>query len=188
MGLPDDDRHTRDRVRTLDPVYDSLRKRAREGRESDTPPEQLALPEEDVLPHARRAFDQVLRKLGEPDLKETAVQTKFLAKTLKDEGPESLDLCAGHRASGMQALLDQAVSVMLAGEDPETLIGAGEDELAALIGEQFARGVIRRYSLDRAAPFLEDQAPDVADALDFLELADLTFTTSILRALIKDLL
>lgn len=141
-----------------------------------------------MLPHARRAFDQVLRKLGEPDLKETAVQTKFLAKTLKDEGPESLDLCAGHRASGMQALLDQAVSVMLAGEDPETLIGAGEDELAALIGEQFARGVIRRYSLDRAAPFLEDQAPDVADALDFLELADLTFTTSILRALIKDLL
>ena len=186
--MPDDDRHTRDRVRTLDPVGDTLWKRAREGRESDTPPEQLALPEEDVLPRAQKAFDQVLKKLGKPDLEEAADQAKVLAQTLKDEGPESLDLCAGHRSSGMQALLGQAVSIVLASEDPDVLISAGEDELAALIGEQFARGVIRRYALDRAVPFLEDDAPDVMDALDFLELADLTFTTSILRALIKDLL
>lgn len=186
--MPDDDRHTRDRVRTLDPLNDVLWKRAREARDSGTPPGQLTLPEGEVLPSTQKAFDQVLNKLGAPDLEEAAGRAKDLAQTLKDDGPESLDLCAGHRTSGMHALIDQAVSTVLTGEDPEEFLGLEPREVAARIGEEFARGAIRRYSLDRVAPFSEEDIPDAGDALDFLELADLTFSSTILRALIKDLL
>lgn len=182
--MPDDDRHTRDRVRVLDPQYEELWRRARQGRDPGAGPVQLALPEEDVLPAAEKAFERVLSKIGQPDLHEAEERTAELARKLKGDRSESVDLCAGYRASGMQALLDQAVSVVLSSRTPDELLALAEEgELAAVIGEQFARGVLRRYSLDRAAPFSEELAPEAVDALDFLELADLTFTSSILRAL-----
>lgn len=186
--MPDDDRHTRDRVRTLDPFSGDLRKRARQGRESGISPDQLTIPEDVVRPKLEKALVQVLDKIGKPDLDKAAERAEDLARTLKDDGPESLDLCAGYRTSGMRALLDQAVSTVLASEDPEHLLALGRDELAARVGEEFALGAIRRYALDRVAPFAEEESLDVGDVLDFLELADLTFTTSILRALGKALL
>lgn len=186
--MPDDDRYTRDRVRTLDLLSDRIRKRAREGRAPDTTPEQLALPVDEVLPSAAKALEQIMAKIGTPDLEEAAERTRALAETLKEEGPGALDLCAGHRSSGMQALIDQAVSTVLAGEDPGSLLRCDPGTLAVRIGEEFALGAIRRYSLDRFAPFVEGDASDIGDALDFLELADLTLTSTILRELIKDLL
>lgn len=156
-GVPDDDRYTRDRVRTLDPLSGDLRKRARQGRESDISPDQMILPEDEVRPKLEKALPQILDKIGNPDLKSAAERTENLARTLKDDGPKSLDLCAGHRASGMQALIDQAVSTVLASEDPEALLALGAEELALRVGEEFARGAIRRYALDRVAPFSEDR-------------------------------
>jgi hypothetical protein len=186
--VPDDDRHTRDRLRNLDPLTEKLWNRARHARSSEGRSEELPFTEDKVLPQARRTFDLILEKLGEPDLEKASVRVRLLARTLKDDGGETLDLCAGHRTSGMQALLDQATSVVLACEDPDSLITMETEELAARIGEQFARAAIRRYSLDRTAPFSEGFDPDMTDTVEFLELLDLTFTTSILSALVKDLL
>lgn len=186
--MPDDDRYTRDRVRTLDPLSDDLWKQAREARESGISPDQLTIPEVEILPKAKKAFDQVIDKVGRPDLEAAADRARDLAQTLKDDGPESLDLCAGYRTSGMQALLDQAVSTVLASEEPENLLALEPRELALRLGEEFALGAVRRYALDRVSPFSGGETPEAGDALDFIELADLTFTTSILKALINDLL
>ncbi|PWV47358.1 hypothetical protein [Nocardiopsis sp. L17-MgMaSL7] len=185
--MPDDDRHTRDRVRTLDPLDIALRERARKRRESGASPDQLTIPEAEVRPPLRRTLDTILEKLGKPDLDHAARRTRKLARTLRDDGPESLDLCAGHRKSGTQALVDQAIGTVLASCTPEDLIEADEG-LALRIGEEFARGAIRRYALDRVSPFTGDYGPDAQDALDLLELADLTFTSTILRGLVSDLM
>ncbi|WP_234004049.1 hypothetical protein [Nocardiopsis sp. SBT366] len=171
----------------MDPLDIELRERARKRRESGVPPDQLTIPEVEVGPPLRRALDQVLRKLGTPDLDHAAQRTRKLARTLKDEGPENLDLCAGRRTSGMRALVDQAIGTVLASCDPEDLIEADE-ELALRIGEEFALGALRRYALDRVSPFTGDYGPDAQDALDLLELADLTFTSTILRGLVSDLM
>ncbi|WP_431870032.1 hypothetical protein [Nocardiopsis eucommiae] len=146
----------------------------------------MTIPEAEVLPPLERTLSQVLEKLGTPDLDQAAERTRELASDLRDRGPESLDLCAGYRASGMRALLDQAISTVLASGDPEELIR--NDELPLLIGEEFARGALRRYALDRVSPFAGDDAAHAEDALQLLELADLTFTSTILRALVGNLL
>lgn len=186
--MPDDDRYTRDRVRTLDPLNNTLWKRAREGRETGTSPELLILPEDDFRPLLKKAFKQVKNNISQPDFEDAAHRAHDLAQTLKDDGPESIDLCAGYRTSGMQALLDQAVSTILSEKNTEEILKADTHELAAQVGEKFAFGVIRRYALDRIAPFSEGDAAETGDALDFLELADLTFTSTVLRELVEDLL
>jgi hypothetical protein len=88
----------------------------------------------------------------------------------------------------MRALLDQAVSVVLSSQDPATLLAMDPGDLAELVGEHFVLGALRRYGLDRLAPFTGEGVADTAGALDFLELADLTLTTTILRSLVRSLL
>ncbi|MFI6575790.1 hypothetical protein ACIBFB_08310 [Nocardiopsis sp. NPDC050513] len=185
--MPDDDRHTRDRVRVLDPVYGKIRAPGHRARREGTDPRQVNLPL-DTETRARRALGQITDALGRPDLDGAADRVRDLAHTLAEDGPDSLDLCAGYRGSGMRALVDQAVSVVLSSEDPRTLLESEPEDIAARVAEQFALGAIRRYALDRVGPFAAGDTPGVEDALDLLELTDLTFTSTILRALVDDLL
>lgn len=186
--MPDDDRHTRDRVRTLDPVAGELSRRAREREVSDPPPEQLALPEDDVRPRsrARETLTTVVDNLGRPDLEGAAERVRGFAQRL--ERGEVPDVCAGYRTSGTQALLGQAVTTVLAVEDPGSLLERSPEELATEIGAEFTRAALRRYALDRTAPFNVEDPAGMGEALGFLELADLTFTMPFLRALADDVL
>ncbi|WP_241479557.1 hypothetical protein [Nocardiopsis lucentensis] len=136
----------------------------------------------------RRTVRDTVEKLGPPDLDTASERVRELANRLLTEGPNALDLCAGYRSSGMDALLDRAISVVLSAHDPTTLLGMDGGELAALVGEEFARGVIRRYAVDRFAPFQQEEGLGIDGFLDFLELADLTFGTALLRGLIDDIL
>ncbi|WP_047868145.1 hypothetical protein [Nocardiopsis sp. RV163] len=186
--MPDDDRHTRDRVRTLDPLCGEIRGLAARIRAEAREPRQRELPLDTARVRARKTLKQITDKLGEPDLCKAAKQAKAQAERIREKGPHSVDLCAGTRASGMQALLDQAVSVVLSSEDPADLMDMEAGELAAMVGEHFVLGALRRYGLDRLAPFGEEGTLGAEDALDFLELADLTFSTAILRALVQPFL
>lgn len=185
--MPDDDRHTRDRIRTLDPLCDEIRDLAIRAREEDRDPRQLELPLDSTEARARRALEQITEKLGRPDLKQAGERVRTLARRIEEEGPESLDLCAGTRALGMEALIGRAVGVVLSTEDPASLVDLTPEELAVRVGEEFVLGALRRYGIDRAAPFLGDGGFDIDVALDFLDIADLGFGL-LLKELVKDLL
>lgn len=185
--MPDDDRHTRDRIRTLDPLCDEIRGLAAQAHREGTDPRQLELPSDSIKDRARRALEQVIEKLGEPDLEQAGERVRTLAQQAQREGPESLDLCAGTRASGMEALIGRAVSVVLSTEDPDVLAELTPEELAVRVGEEFVLGALRRYGIDRAAPFLDNGELGIDAALDFLDIADLGFG-SFLKELVKKLL